>query len=215
MAVPAGQARWTPSRLHPVGGAFVRRGDSGPLDSPAVESTRAEESERIARARHDPDAFATLYRLHYPFVERYLRRRLGVREIVDDLVAETFLVALESLPKYEDRGAPFRAWLMRLATSRLHRWLRRHRHAHESLVREPAVAGIAPTEREEERNRVRRALLALPAWQQSVLALHYLEELPVAEIARVLGCRVGTVKSRLARGREALARKLGSTGVSG
>ena len=43
---------------------------------------------------------------------------------------------------------------------------------------------------------------------QSVLSLHYLESMPTADIARVLGCRVGTVKSRLARGTGALRRLL-------
>lgn len=54
----------------------------------------------------------------------------------------------------------------------------------------------------------RRALQMLPPRQQAVVALHYLEGLPIEEVASIVGCRVGTVKSRLSRGREALREML-------
>lgn len=54
----------------------------------------------------------------------------------------------------------------------------------------------------------RRALLMLPPRQQAVVALHYLEGLPIEEVASIVGCRVGTVKSRLSRGREAMREML-------
>jgi RNA polymerase sigma-70 factor (ECF subfamily) len=53
------------------------------------------------------------------------------------------------------------------------------------------------------------ALRALPEAQREVVALHYLADLPVAEVAETLHCPIGTVKSRLKRGREALAVVLG------
>jgi RNA polymerase sigma-70 factor (ECF subfamily) len=53
-------------------------------------------------------------------------------------------------------------------------------------------------------DQARRALLALPPKYQSVLALHYLEGMSVEEVALAVGCRMGTVKSRLSRGRQAL-----------
>ena len=65
----------------------------------------------VARARRDPDAFAALYRLHHPAIAGYIGRRIGDPEVTQDLVAETFLTALEKLPGYRERGAPFRAWL--------------------------------------------------------------------------------------------------------
>jgi RNA polymerase sigma factor (sigma-70 family) len=52
------------------------------------------------------------------------------------------------------------------------------------------------------------ALLALPPRYQAVLSLYYLEDMSLAEISTVLGCRLGTVKSRLSRGREALRQLL-------
>ncbi len=56
---------------------------------------------------------------------------------------------------------------------------------------------------------VHRALLELPARQRAAIVLRYFDDLPVAEIAGLLGCGEGSVKTHLARGRSALARKLG------
>ncbi len=163
----------------------------------------------MARAKGDADAFALLYRRHYPAIQRYVRRRLGGSGMVDDVVAETFLTALEYLPRYQERGLPFRSWLYRLATSRISRWIRQARRRLEQLEHEPPARDIvAPDEREI----VRLALLGLAERLQSVLGLHYLEGLSVDEVAAVLECSTGTVKSRLSRGRDALRRRLEQLG---
>ena len=164
----------------------------------------------VLRARADPDAFAQLYRRHHPAIARYVRRRVGEGEVARDLVAETFLAALESLHRYRDRGLPFRAWLYRLATSRVNRWARRKgRLVWRELEREPHARD--PEEGSgESAELARAALLALPPRYQTVLALHHLEGLSVEEVAAALGCRPGTVKARLSRGRERLRRILAS-----
>jgi len=56
---------------------------------------------------------------------------------------------------------------------------------------------------------VRAAVLQLPARQRAVVVLHYLDDLPVSEVAAVLGCSEGTVKTHLHRARRALAGTLG------
>jgi RNA polymerase sigma factor (sigma-70 family) len=61
---------------------------------------------------------------------------------------------------------------------------------------------------ESETEVARRAMLTLPPHHQAVLALHYFEGLPLEEVAAICGCRLGTVKSRLARGRQSLRAKL-------
>jgi RNA polymerase sigma-70 factor (ECF subfamily) len=172
-----------------------------PEESPALEA------ELVARARTDPGAFAALYGLHHAAIARYVRRRVGDAHLASDIVAETFLTALEELHRYRERGLPFRAWLYRLASSRVNRWVRRRGPRALSITGEEA----AREERSSPRHAVeiaRRALLALPARYQTALALHYLEGLSVEEIATALGCRAGTVKARLSRGRERMRRLL-------
>lgn len=178
---------------------------------PRAAAPPEDERALVARARRDPEAFAALYRRHYPAIARYVRRRVGEEATAADLVAETFLVALEHLPRYRERGLPFRAWLYRLATSRVHRWLRRRALLHVlHLEGEPAARG---GERGGESGGgsaalVRDALLSLPARYQGALTLHHLEGLSVEEVAATLGCRPGTIKARLSRGRERLRRRL-------
>jgi len=173
-------------------------------DDGRAESSR--EAALVERARTEVEAFAALYRTHHAAIARYVRRRVGDEHLAADLVAETFLAALESLGRYRERGLPFRAWLYRLASSRIDRWARRRRLvALLPLVEEPAVAEDSA---DPELTRARRALLALPPRYQTVLSLHYLEGLGVAEIGLTLGCRPGTVKARLARGRARLRFRL-------
>lgn len=172
------------------------------------------EQELVERAKRDSQAFALLYRRYYPVIAGYVYRRVGDRHTTEDLVAEVFLTALRYLPRYRHRGAPVRAWFYRIATNAVNRWARRQGR---SPLRNPpwadegVLAGAAAQrnpDTDERAERARQALLALPPKYQTVLTLHYLERMSVEEVAQALGCRVGTVKSRLWRGREALRQKL-------
>ena len=167
-----------------------------------------DEPQLIERAKHDRALFAVLYRRHYPAIAGYLFRRTGDTHATEDLVADVFLIALRKLPKYRHRGVPLRAWLFRIATHETNRWARRQRRT--ASIRESLAtsAGETAPDRGIELSRTQQALLLLPPKQQAVIALHYLEGMPIEEVAEVVGCRVGTVKSRLSRGRDALRDKL-------
>ena len=180
--------------------------------SPLRERGQQAEGDLVRRAPDDPEAFAALYRRHYPAIQRYLRRRLGDAHLVEDAVAETFLDALRQIGRYTDRGLPFRSWLYRIASGQAARQLRQAaRIAMAQLDEEPAQEGEV---QEPGAAVARAALLQIAARYQTVLALHYFEEQSIEEIARTLGCREGTVKSRLARGREALRQQLERMGVN-
>jgi len=174
---------------------------------------RDAEQELVARARHDAGAFAEIYRRHAHAIGGYVYRRVGDVHTTDDLVADVFLAAMRALPRYRIRGVPLRAWLYRIATNTVNRWAGRNKwrrfvrlegDAVDAQVGSSADAGASDGDTEA----ARQALWSLSMKHQSVLALHYLEGLPIEEVAVVLGCRVGTVKSRLSRAREALRTKL-------
>ncbi|MFG0304968.1 MAG: RNA polymerase sigma factor [Phycisphaerales bacterium JB040] len=170
-----------------------------------------EDAERglIERAKRDPRAYAELYRMHYGAIAGYLLRRTGDRHVAEDLASETFLSAWKALGRFRDRGAPFRAWLMRIATNKANRWSRdrKRRSRHATALGAPAT----PAEASERAGDVQRALLGLAERDQSVLVLHHVEGLSVARVADVLGVREGTVKSRLARARERMRAALETT----
>ncbi|MFT5478143.1 MAG: RNA polymerase sigma factor (sigma-70 family) [Planctomycetota bacterium] len=173
---------------------------------PEMEAAREAEAQLVRRAPRDPEAFAALYRRHYPAIQRYLRRRLGDPDLVEDAVAETFVSALQQISRYEERGLPFRSWLYMLATGQASRQRRRAaRLAQAQLEIDPVSVDPISSPSVDV---VRAALLRISERHQAVIALHHLEGLSLEVVAHTLGCRVGTVKSRLARGRDALRAQL-------
>lgn len=187
-----------------------------PEPEPRTSADGQSESALVRRARSEPEAFALLYRRHSPAIQRYLRRRLGDPHLVEDALAETFVSALEALPRYQDRGLPLRSWLYRIANGHAARHRRRAAAlAIERLESEPSERpSDDPSERVALAELARAALLRLSKRFQEVLALHYLEGFSLEEIATTVGCRPGTVKSRLARGRAALRKELDRQGYA-
>ncbi len=163
----------------------------------------------VGQANTDSAALAALYRRHYPTVARYVARRVGNRQIAEDIVSETFLTMMRSLARYRWTGAPFSAWLYRLASTQIHRALRKRRWSSLWVSVESIAHELAENQRDDETvTRLREALLSLPMRYQTPLALHYLEEQSIDAIATILQSRPGTVKAQLSRGRELLKHKL-------
>lgn len=162
-------------------------------------------------------------------VQRYERpvysvalRLLGQRDQAEDVTQDTFLLAYRSLAQF--RGGLFRAWLLRIATNRCYDELRRRqRHpadSFEGLGYEPEVdwstlaAGEEPHERAErlEAARVLEAALArLPVDQRTVVMLSDVHGYSYDEIAAITEVSLGTIKSRLSRGRARLRDAIRST----
>ena len=163
----------------------------------------------VENAKRDPAALTQLYRQHYPAIARYIHRRVGDSHEADDIVSDVFLSMVANLRKYRCRGVPFRIWLYRLATRQLSRWARRRRRwAMQQLEQHPLDNAQSPAAEELDTEMIDLVLSSLPLRLQVVLTLHYLEGMKVAEIAQVLNCPVGTVKSRLSEGRARMGERL-------
>ncbi|MCR9248560.1 MAG: RNA polymerase sigma factor [bacterium] len=166
--------------------------------------------------RGDVDEFTVLYRRHYRRIASYVLRRLGERELVEELTAEVFLRAFEARVSY--RGAvPVVSWLLGIATNLVCREIRRRRRERRwrRLTRpwqRRATPSDHASEVADELAHVRALVDELPIHQQEVLTLHCLEELPLNEVATVLGIALGTAKSRLSRARASLRVALESRG---
>ena len=125
-----------------------------------------------------------------------------------DAVQEAFARALARSKGLSDVDNP-EAWLRTVAVNVVRRRWRRRKLLDAILLRDRPVARIVEPPPEPDRTDLRAALTRIPAAFREVIVLHYLADLPVDEIAEVLGIPVGTVKSRLSRGRTALADLLG------
>jgi len=147
---------------------------------------------------------------HMPTLYRFFRTKIP--DEAEDLVQETFLSALE---KREPPQGNFRAYLLAIARNRLYRRFRTlvradKKHALAALSAEdvvPTPGGLFAARNE--LGILLRALRTIPTDFQIVIELYYWEQLSTADIAEVIDVAPGTVKSRLARARDALKAAIG------
>jgi len=139
-----------------------------------------------------------------PRLRRYARAMLGDRAAADDLVQDTLERAWARLHQWR-AGSDMRAWLFGIMHNLRVDQLRRPRLATQSLDADDCVLPTRPTQNDAlELRDLESALGQLPDEQREVMLLLALEELSYADIAAALGIPVGTVMSRLSRGRERL-----------
>jgi RNA polymerase sigma-70 factor (ECF subfamily) len=134
-----------------------------------------------------------------------LARRLGAAD-AEDLVQETYLRALAARARYR-AGSNARAWLCRILVNAAlseHRRRRRDRRLRERIAAEPREAAGEPRGPLPGFGPVRHALDGLPPQERRVVELADLDGLRYREVARALGCPIGTVMSRLHRARRRL-----------
>ena len=173
----------------------------------------SEEQSLIEAAKRDPKALAELYRIHYPAITGYVRKRVSDPNEADDIVSSVFLSMVKELYKYRCRGVPFRIWLFRLANTQLSRWARsRRRWASRELDEYNPENATADSTNNTDAEAIDLVLSTLPPRLQSVLTLHYLEGMKVADIALVVRCSPGTVKSRLSEARKLMRERLTKRG---
>lgn len=158
----------------------------------------------MTTARPDThDAVRELYAACYGRLVGTVALAAGSRAEAEECVQEAFVRLLghwSRVSRYDDPEA----WLRQVAFRLLANRLRKARNGVRALLRH-GPPGRTPPEPSADRVDVTQALDRLPLGQRQVVVLHYLVGLDVAEVARVLGTAPGTVKSRLARARVALA----------
>jgi RNA polymerase sigma-70 factor (sigma-E family) len=93
-------------------------------------------------------------------------------------------------------------------------WRRRARHCETSMADVPDRAAVTPDGSAETRLSVQQALLGLPPGKRAVLVLRYFEDLPEAQVASILGCSVGSVRSQTHRALNQLRAALCASGLS-
>jgi RNA polymerase sigma-70 factor (ECF subfamily) len=139
---------------------------------------------------------------------RYFLRKIAA-DRADDLLQDVWLDVIRHLPRLNDPQA-FRAWIYRIARDRAFGVLRRSQRSEQSLG-DIDVPDDQPEEGgfdEEDAERIHAALDRLPAEQREVLVLRFVEAMSYDEIAAVTGSALGTVRSRLFYGKQALRKQL-------
>jgi RNA polymerase sigma-70 factor (ECF subfamily) len=162
-------------------------------------------------AAGDQRAFRTLYDDHVDRVYRLAYRMAGDEELARDFTQEAFVRAFERLDQYRGEAA-FSTWLHAIAVSVSLNGLRkakRHRGRERSLDDVGPLASPGRRPEPDLRERLRRAVDALPDLYRTVFLMHDLEGYRHKDIAAALGVAVGTSKARLFRARAKLREALG------
>jgi len=172
---------------------------------------QAEERLLVEAAQKDPTRFAELYEINFDRVYAFIARRVGDRDAAEDLTSEVFHKALANLRRFEWRGAPFAAWLLRIAVNAIAD--RGQRAGREVSMDDPPEVGAEATvdvdlEEVEHRARLFRLVEQLPVEQRRVVTMRFAEEKSIREIAEQLGRTEGAVKQLQFRGLQNLRERL-------
>lgn len=173
---------------------------------PAAKDARegAEERLLVEAAQNDPAKFGDLYDIHFERIYAFVARRVRDRDKAEDLTSEVFHKALASLKRYEWRGAPFAAWLFRIAANAISDYFKRAAREPDNAEDPPEQGGQPEQEAEEARATLFRLVERLPAEQRRVVFERFVEQRSIREIAQQLGKSEGAVKQLQFRALEKL-----------
>lgn len=186
-----------------------------PVSSQKTDTHELSEDQLVQRAvEGDPKAFGRLYDRYVDRIFRFVVYRVNDEPTAEDLTSEVFMKAWDALDDYEPSGAPFGAWLFRIARNAV---IDHHRTQKEQIelekvapiLEDPQADPQGDVHGELELDRLKAAMSQLTEAQQEVLTLKFIEGLSTREAAQVLGKRQGAVRALQMRGLHALADVLG------
>ena len=163
----------------------------------------------------DREALALLYRRYRTDVYRFAAHVSGSAAVADDVVQDVFVAVIEDASGYRADRSGVLPWLLGIARNHVRRWRSQRvvlplpgdeTQAAQDLAVQPDP--LVEISMQRHTTALRRALLELPIRYRETIVLCDLQELSYADAAHALGCAVGTVRSRLHRGRALLARRL-------
>jgi len=156
----------------------------------------------------DREAFDRLFRMLQEPLYRYIFSLVGARAPAEDVLQEVFILIYRKI-RWLREPELLRPWAYRIATREAFKHLKRERRWTDKTEDESVLLDLpAPSRDELAPEMIAQLVERLSPASRAVIALHYLHEMPLAEIAEVMGVAVGTVKSRLAYGLDLMRRQL-------
>jgi RNA polymerase sigma-70 factor, ECF subfamily len=190
---------------------------------PAPRATDSELLELMAAG--DREAFGALFRRYQSLVYRFARQMTGSKEAAEDVTQEVFIALAENAGRYDVDLGSLGTYLYGIARNLVRqRYKRAKIEANVVPLEDGASASLTTTSnpvddiaRAERIRALRRAILLLPVRYREVIVLCELNDLPYEQAARIVGCPVGTIRSRLSRAKMMLVercRRLATTARS-
>jgi RNA polymerase sigma-70 factor (ECF subfamily) len=157
----------------------------------------------------DEEAFTALYRLRQAAVYRFALQMTGSAAVAEDVTQEVFMALIEHGKRFDPARATLASFLYGIARNMVLRRLERERVTESIEDRAGDIDLLEDLTRRETIEQVRSAVLSLPPVYREAVVLCDLQDVSYQDAAAALDCPVGTVRSRLNRGRSMLAQKLG------
>jgi RNA polymerase sigma-70 factor (ECF subfamily) len=148
----------------------------------------------VEAAKKDPSRFAELYELNFTRVYAFIARRVGDRDVAQDLTSDVFHKALASIQSFEWRGVPFAGWLLRIATNMIVDRSKRSGREVSGQDDLPDPVSQPKLEEIDQHALLFRLVEQLPPDQRRVIGMRFAEEKSIREIAHELGRSEGAVK---------------------
>jgi RNA polymerase sigma-70 factor (ECF subfamily) len=185
-----------------------------------IGSQSSESCGEAGRVVYDPAGFVAFYRRSYDDIFRYCVHRLFERHTAEDVTSEVFLKAAVHAHRFEGRDvSQFRNWLYRVATNEINSHLRKTARRERLLrfIGQGPDQDVMPHEDADAERlaRLKKAMRGLKPKYQTIITLRFYENLTHDEIAGVLGCNPGTVRSQLSRATTQLRTRLRAADGSG
>jgi len=177
-----------------------------------MESGKQETWLALRAQAGDREAFDRLFRMLQEPLYRYIFSLVGARAPAEDVLQEVFILIYRKI-RWLREPELLRPWVYRIATREAFKHLKRERRWTDKAEDESVLLGLPAPSRDDLAPEIGAQLVAqlvekLSPASRAVIVLHYLHEMPLAEIAEVMGVAVGTVKSRLAYGLDLMRRQL-------
>ena len=173
-------------------------------ERPVSDPSRDDERHLVELAKRDPRQFGELYDRHFQQIYRFVYSRVREQTAAEDVTSEVFIKALKAMPRYQDTGRPFAAWLYQIAVNAI---ADRYRSLKPSQPLEDfhdlSVSGPALEEQAAQRDEIRRIwaiVEELPEQQRMALVLKFQEDMRIEDIAVAMGKTPGAVKLLIHRG---------------
>lgn len=159
----------------------------------------------------DTDAFEELFERYQPRLKYYIRRLDATGTNTDDTLQDIWLTVFRKIHKLKDAQS-FPIWLYRIARSKVYGRFRQKQKFVRLPEEEhlPELGNDEPVFSADDAERLHKALNNIQPYHREVITLCFLEQLPYQAIAEIVGCSLGTVRSRIYYAKESLRKELES-----
>ena len=173
----------------------------------------------VLAAQKDLAEFNILYDKYFSPIFSFVYRRTDNEALAEDLTSQTFLKAINNLPKYKFQGLPFSAWLYRIASNEVSTFYRKKKKKMVFSIEEQGVLLLLEdfdddSDKENKLEFVVTQLNLLPLEEMEVLELKFFEDKTFKEIAYIVGISESAAKMRTYRTLEKIKSKFGETRIN-